>query len=297
MAKIITFLILLLVVSQNLVAETTTTKTVDYFAPDNILKFADYLYDNGDYIRAAGEYQRYLYISPTKNINDSIYYKSTKALFRGGDYDQSLYLMQNFRLKYPQSEYLNKATIGQAIIRYHQKNYHKAIASARKITARQSCRKQIIIGLSYLKLNKIDSAKFAIYHGDSSPDNSLPDYENCRENIKLLFDKITMAKSLPYKSPAKAGLLSAVIPGTGKIYCGRTSDGLYSLLLIGLSGWQAYDGFDSDGSKSTKGWIFATLSSVLYLGNIYGSVVSAKIYNRRQYNDFLKGIEIEISLP
>jgi hypothetical protein len=234
---------------------------------------------------------------PSENNNDAVYYKSIKALFQGGEYDRCLNLLHNFKSKYPRSGFLDKTTTTKAIIRYYQNNYRAAIAAAKTEGDYQDCRKQIVIGMSYLKLNMIDSAKIVICQGDLAFDDSFSDYENCRRNIKQLCNKVAEAGSLSYKSPVSAVLLSTVIPGMGKIYCGRTTDGLYSLLLIGLSGWQAYDGFDKDGSKSTKGWIFASLGSVFYLGNIYGYVVSAKIYNRRIYKDFLKGVEIEISLP
>ena len=37
-----------------------------YYTPENILKFADFLYTEGDYLRAASEYQRYRLLSATK---------------------------------------------------------------------------------------------------------------------------------------------------------------------------------------------------------------------------------------
>jgi hypothetical protein len=57
--------------------------------------------------------------------------------------------------------------------------------------------------------------------------------------------------------------------------------------------WQAYDGFDDDGSSSAKGWIYGSIGSVFYLGNIYGSAAGAKIYNNQHEKDFLKQINIE----
>ena len=36
---------------------------IDYYTPENVRKFADFLYEQGDYLRAAGEYQRYLFSS------------------------------------------------------------------------------------------------------------------------------------------------------------------------------------------------------------------------------------------
>ena len=38
----------------------------DYYSPENVRKFADFLYEQGDYLRAIGEYQRYLFYRPKK---------------------------------------------------------------------------------------------------------------------------------------------------------------------------------------------------------------------------------------
>jgi TM2 domain-containing membrane protein YozV len=92
-----------------------------------------------------------------------------------------------------------------------------------------------------------------------------------------------------------AGFLSAIIPGLGKIYAQRTVDGLYSLLTIGLAGWQAYDGFHKDGLSSFKGWAFGVLGSILYIGNIYGSAVSVQIHNVRIRQKLYDEVRVLIS--
>ena len=50
----------------------SSSDEVDYYSPENMLKFADYLYQDGDYMRAAGEYQRYLFHSP-QNADSTLY--------------------------------------------------------------------------------------------------------------------------------------------------------------------------------------------------------------------------------
>lgn len=109
--------------------------------------------------------------------------------------------------------------------------------------------------------------------------------------------KLHRADSLKFKSRTLAGGLSAIIPGLGKMYCNRFGDGVYSLLITGLLTWQAYDGFEEDGSSSTRGWIFAAVGGAFYLGNIYGAAVAAGMYNCRLHNEFVKGLKIEITLP
>ncbi len=99
---------------------------------------------------------------------------------------------------------------------------------------------------------------------------------------------------LNYKSEILSGLLSAAIPGTGKIYAGRYEDGLFSLSIIGFYVWQAASGFRKNNTSSAKGWTYATLGAIFYLGNIYGSVVAAKIHNERIEGDFIHRLNLEL---
>jgi hypothetical protein len=92
-------------------------------------------------------------------------------------------------------------------------------------------------------------------------------------------------------------MYSTLIPGTGKIYTGRTADGVYSLVIIGLLAWQAYDGFEEDGVESVSGWVFGVPGALLYLANIYGSVKAVEVHNRRVHHDFLEQIQVDVTLP
>ncbi|MFZ1751281.1 MAG: hypothetical protein WAU01_13850 [Saprospiraceae bacterium] len=83
------------------------------------------------------------------------------------------------------------------------------------------------------------------------------------------------------KSPVAAGLLSMVVPGAGRVYAKDYKNGIISLLFIAGTAWQSYSRFRKHGSSSVGGWIYGGLGLGFYIGNIYGSVNSAKLYNRR----------------
>jgi tetratricopeptide (TPR) repeat protein len=76
--------------------------------------------------------------------------------------------------------------------------------------------------------------------------------------------------------------LSALIPGSGKMYAGETGDGLQSLLLIGALAALAGTSFHADGVGSWRGWLYASFGGLMYAGNLYGSAVSARRWNRKQ---------------
>jgi hypothetical protein len=82
------------------------------------------------------------------------------------------------------------------------------------------------------------------------------------------------------KSAGLAGAMSAIVPGSGKVYAGRAWDGLYSFLIIGILASQSYEGYRKDGPVSVRCMTFGLLGSVFYAGNIYGSFMAANLYNR-----------------
>jgi len=85
-------------------------------------------------------------------------------------------------------------------------------------------------------------------------------------------------KNLRTKSPTLAGFLS-IVPGLGKIYCGKTSDGIFSFFFISGIGYLTYDTYVKKAYSSTVIWGSFFVS--FYAGNIYGSADAAENYNRR----------------
>ena len=79
------------------------------------------------------------------------------------------------------------------------------------------------------------------------------------------------------KSALLAGLLSTVVPGTGKIYSGKWRQGLISMIPLTLMGLQTYEAYRIEGIKSARFIVFGGLFSVFYIGNIYGSAVSVSV--------------------
>jgi TM2 domain-containing membrane protein YozV len=101
---------------------------------------------------------------------------------------------------------------------------------------------------------------------------------------------------MPHKSGAVAAILSAALPGTGKLYLGRLRDAVISVAVIGFSSWQAYDGFINDGRQSVKGYIFSSIGAAFYAANIYGSAIAVRAYNDTQRQNVLRKIDIAINL-
>lgn len=87
------------------------------------------------------------------------------------------------------------------------------------------------------------------------------------------------------KSALKAALLSAVLPGAGKIYVGKQlGQGISTFIQNAILGLQAYEGLRKDGVGSPRFIIFGSLFALFYVGNIWGSSVSVGV-KRQEFND------------
>lgn len=86
------------------------------------------------------------------------------------------------------------------------------------------------------------------------------------------------------KSATKAAVLSAIVPGLGKIYAGQLGQGIAGFLQNAVFGFQAIEAYKKDGLASTRTIVYGGLFSLFYIGNIWGSALSVKI-KRQEFND------------
>ncbi|MDN4165412.1 hypothetical protein QWY31_07860 [Cytophagales bacterium LB-30] len=91
-------------------------------------------------------------------------------------------------------------------------------------------------------------------------------------------------KTQKNKKPWVAGMLSAVVPGAGRVYNGRWGQGIMSLMIIGIMGAQTYEAYQKSGPESVRFIAYGTLLSSLYVANIAGSMVNVRI-TRNEKNE------------
>ncbi|MDI6851196.1 MAG: hypothetical protein QMD82_04595 [bacterium] len=96
------------------------------------------------------------------------------------------------------------------------------------------------------------------------------------------------------KSPFIGGLLSAAIPGTGRIYAGRAFDGALSLIINVSTGYLAYRAYKSGGKLEF--YLYSTLFLIFYLGDIYGSYVAVNEYNNVSLEKAVKDFEVRFNV-
>ena len=112
---------------------------------------------------------------------------------------------------------------------------------------------------------------------------------------------ISIKNNLPnyHKSGFLAGTLSAIIPGLGKIYAGKTKQGLVSFFPIVFLGLQAYEVFASKNGGLKSPWFIANagLFAVFYIGNIWGSALSVSVKRKELQHEVNDQILLNLRIP
>jgi TM2 domain-containing membrane protein YozV len=247
------------------------SSSFDFHSPENVKKFADHLFCEGDYLRAIEQYELI-----NQNLdNDTIEFKVMLGYSELGLFQASNEIFEGVNHKsifYPDAFLLsmkNELLIEPKLIKPSNNLSFDAIYI-------KSINRLTTISMLYADEFNITKEKFI------SP------FDEEEQNSVLSFYDYKVEP--PYKSPVLAGVLSAIIPGSGKMYVGEWGDGITALVVTSLFAFLAYDNFRAD--HNTRAWIFTGLSAFFYAGNIYGSISSAQIFNARIDFEFNDGLEL-----
>ena len=270
-----------------------SAKSQEYFSPRNILKFADYLYRQHDYLRAAAEYERYL---TTISPKDSVFYTLGLSYKNAQKWPPAEKAFEQIPARFGGSLLRPRALLQMGFLWVLQNDtarigefQEKKLPDLAPVRTRQAL--QTVLGVPLL-LNGRFRLAASYFEKLNRPDFSQEDKPFVRNFEKLA----VLGGKIRRKNPFLAGTLSAIWPGLGRFYTGRPGDGLYSMVFIGLSGYSAYRGFSRHGLRSGRGWILGSLTAALYLGNVYGSYLSAKIVNEKRVHDFRTKVVLQLDL-
>lgn len=235
-----------------------------------------------------------------------------KHLYNSGDYLEAIRELEKIQFQAPADEIALPLLSAYRKSSQHQigiKRFNQIYADKEALNPELSMEfAQYLFEMGFYK----DSYDFLLSHSDPNDTKTITmlsicaaqlfDYDAARKHLEGLDEKNNKRTSIEAlllkhqtqkkKSPLVAGALSTIIPGLGKVYTGHWKDGLISFVFIATSTWQSYVGFKNNGLQSVYGWIFGTIGTGFYLGNIYGSARSAqrknKSYITRSLADFEK---------
>ena len=246
------------------------SKSFDFLSTENIKKFADHLFCERDYLRAIEQYEliNNQFVSDTIQFKVMLGYSKLDLCQRSNEVLSSIQTQSKFYADAFLLSLKNKLLIE-----------HKSLLNSDKL---------FFDNEHLVRINKLITA--SLLYDDSfslTKEKFIQPFSDEKKILSLYYDLKT---NPPYKSPALAGVLSAVIPGSGKMYVGEWGDGITALLATGLLAFLAYDNFKAD--HTARAWIFTGLGAFFYAGNIYGSAAAAQIYNEKVDFEFNNGLKL-----
>ena len=265
-------------------------------SPEESLAFAQSLYDKGDYKLSLLEYRRFIFSFPAHALLPEARMGEADCLFGMGDYGEALNRYLDMARDFSLSEKGWTAAFKAARC-YHMTGQTAVSVELYKRIASQTSwpllAEQARFELGWLELLQ---GNWPEGSGQLAAVSSSETYGGA---ARIASQKAPEGASLPHKSPQTAGILSAVLPGAGQIYCKQPKDAALSVLLNGMFIGAAVESFDHD--LYILGGILCLVEMAWYGGNIYNAVNHAHQYNRRQKDNFIKMLweegQIHLSVP
>lgn len=246
-------------------------------------------------------------------VTDDVQMTLGRAFMAEGDYYRAITEYKKLIILFPDSEHFPEALYQIGLAYYNGKDYESAAKSFAKVrqtySANHFSSAAFHEGLSYQKLGRDDAAALA-YERSRLFDASHPDAVNAHLGLVLnaaendditkvrselhdfhinypekvsvpvtleLYSLIDTYEARGKKSPALAGTMSAIIPGSGQIYANHYKDGLMAFVVNGLFVAGTIAAIDNE--NYALAGIVGGIGVPFYLGNVYGAANAAQKWN------------------
>jgi tetratricopeptide (TPR) repeat protein len=274
MSRYLSTIILLLLFSLQSPAWGATEGIV--LTDDVQISLGDAFMAEGDYYRAITEYKKLTFLFPDSERLSEAFYQIGMAYYKGKDYKSAVNSFAKVRKAYTASNYSSAAF-------YEGLSYSKlglpdkaalSFERARLFDESHPDAANAQLGLSLNALEKdsvADSrAKLDEFLASYPEDERVP-------GVKASFGLLDEYESQPRKSPALAGTMSAVIPGSGQMYAEHYKDGLMAFVVNGLFVAGTVTALDDDNYALAA--IVGGVGLPFYVGNIYGAANASRKWN------------------
>jgi tetratricopeptide (TPR) repeat protein len=242
------------------------------------LKFANYLISSKNYDDAVFLLENLLNETFSPIQKDSIYFILAKTYYLKQNLEKSNERFEQIiNLNVP---FGNEALFFNAYNHMYLQHYQQAIIKINSIHSIDS----LTIGLRNFELAGLSLLQRDLETFESKSRNFKQNRFQYSPQEKSLLDIGKDINAHKTKSPALAGILSALVPGAGKIYAGKTGQGIGTLITNVILGLQAWEGYRKDGVNSARFIAFGSIFTIFYVGNIWGSVFTVKLANE-EFND------------
>jgi len=243
------------------------------------LEFANYLIKTHQADELLFFVQNYLASQPL----DTIFFLKANAFFEKEKNDSAAFYFSKISEK--SVHYFNSQM--QAILLYA--NEHQ-IDLAENILNKTTARDSITI-----EIKKTQQINVWLLKREFGQMKSYSQINQLNEKQSRIYFQLSTYKP---KSKYIAALLSAIIPGAGKIYAGKTGEGVSAFFTIMPLATLTYEAITKAGMKNWRPYVYGAAFLTFYMGNIAGSMISIKAtqheFNHQMDNQILLDMRIPI---
>jgi putative component of membrane protein insertase Oxa1/YidC/SpoIIIJ protein YidD len=255
-------------------SETSDVSVMSRLPPAPSLSFADYLYSAGEYQQAAGEYLRVRFTSSSPYLSGYAGLMAGESYLQAGDTARARHAFKD--LSAPTVRDFGQ--YGVARTDFAAADYAGTRSVLGSITSPVLARQAgALEGWTFFREHQFRAGAAALsIVGTDEPSRQLASMDG---------------HGIRRRSRLASTLLSALLPGAGPTYSGRTGAGAYSFLTVastGLVTWWFADKRDTRDPTYVKVSIFGVITALFYAGNVYGANIAARDYNLLQEHRYIQ---------
>jgi tetratricopeptide (TPR) repeat protein len=251
-------------------------------APPPLFAFAQWLFDTGEYYRAIGEFQRFLFFSPQHPLASQAQLRIALAYFCGERWLEAFEVFRQVARVARDPAIREAAALWMAEALAKRGSHEEAMRLYRDVIAKapgtpSAERAAYLLGWSLLWLRQWREARQAFA--------ALPETSPYHASAQRLAAALDPPPALPRRSPTVARALSTILPGAGQIYDGDTVDGLIGLGVHGalIAGTTAAILAGLEGA----GGIGAFFTWGFYQAQMGNAAVGARAFNAQAEEHFI----------
>ena len=254
--------------------------------------FADSLFQEGDYLNAAHEYKRILFLHPNLPRIDFVAFRVAASYQNAGQLEKAIPAYQFLIDTYPNSSLVERATnnIAQChILLGHRERGITSLENFLSKHKRSDLAPLAHFTIGMLHIDKSEWTEAGRVWNDVF--STYPDSPFAKVSARLA-RIVKNVDTLPHRSPTVAGVLSAVVPGSGQVYSGKTVDGLYAFMSVAVLGSASV--YYTREERYEVAVPVAVLGAFFYGNSIYQGIRAARTFNLQHEERFRSQIQHEI---
>jgi len=255
--------------------------------------FADSLFQEGDYLNAAHEYKRLLFLHPDTPQSDFIAFRIAASYQNAGKLKNAIRAYQLLIDTYPESSLVARCKNNIAQCHILLGNSKQGLSSLKQFLEEHTesnlaPRAHFTIGIlhidnrEWIHARQVWNDVFLTY-----PESPFAEVSN-----RLAQQVKEDVENLPRRSPTVAGILSVFIPGSGQVYTRRTVDGLYAFVSVAVLGSASF--YYADRGRYEVAVPIGILGAFFYGNSIYQGIQTARTFNLQHERLFRNKLQQEI---